>query len=99
MEAVSHFSEVTGLAANLDKSNIFLAGEEDSAKQTILKRTGFALGSLPIMYLGLPLTSRKWNKMDCKQLVDKITARIREAYSKHQSYAGRYYHGRVIFYV
>nr|XP_016481576.1 PREDICTED: uncharacterized protein LOC107802576 [Nicotiana tabacum] len=49
MEALQHFSDVTGLEANIDKSS---------------------------MYLDLPLTSRKWNKMDYKQLVDKITNKI-----------------------
>ncbi|KAH0738207.1 hypothetical protein KY290_036912 [Solanum tuberosum] len=89
MEALHHFSEVTGLVANLDKSNIFIAGVENGVKQTILAKIGFSLGCLPIKYLGLPLTSKKWNKMDCQQMVDKITNKIKEAYSKHLSYAGR----------
>lgn len=67
MEALKHFSEVTGLVANMDKSSIFLAGMEDSTKQLILKGTGFVLGSLSIRYLGLPLSSKKWSKVECHQ--------------------------------
>lgn len=51
-------------------------------------RTGFSIGSLPIIYFGLPLSS-KWSKMECYQLVEKITTRITQAYSRHLSYAGR----------
>ncbi|XP_059302055.1 uncharacterized protein LOC132053985 [Lycium ferocissimum] len=79
MEALSPFSKVTGLVANLDKSNIFLAGVDDNTQQEILNRTRFFIGSLPIKYLGLPLTSKKWNSMDCQQLVDQITSRIKGA--------------------
>ncbi|KAH0735285.1 hypothetical protein KY285_010992 [Solanum tuberosum] len=89
MEALDHFSQVTGLIANLDKSNIFIAGVGDEVKQNILTKTGFSLGTPPIKYLGLPLTSKKWTKMECQQLVDKIIARIQSAYAKLLSYAGR----------
>lgn len=36
MEALSHFSEVTGLEANMEKSNIFIAGVDESTKDSIL---------------------------------------------------------------
>ncbi|WMV57688.1 hypothetical protein MTR67_051073 [Solanum verrucosum] len=89
IEVLNHFSRVTGLVANLDKSNIFVAGVDDAMKEQILQLTGFTLGDLPIRYLGLPLSSKKWTKIDCHQLIDKITNRITSAYSKTLSYAGR----------
>lgn len=56
MEALRHFSSVTGLEANLQKSNIFLADMEGEVKQRILETNGFTLGTLLIRYLGLPLS-------------------------------------------
>lgn len=89
MEALRHFSQVAGLEANLQKSNIFLAGMDEPTKENILRSTGFTLGSLPIRYLCLPLSSKRWNKMDCAQLVEKITKRISVGYTRQLSYAGR----------
>lgn len=88
MEALRPFSDATGLITNQEKSNIFLAGVNDEVKQGILDRTDFPLGTLPIRYLGLPLSSNKWSKIDCHQLDEKITSRI-TAYSRQLSYAGR----------
>lgn len=59
MEALNHFSSVTGLVANVDKTNIFLAGMEDAKQEEILTCTSFSIGTLPIRYLGLPLSSKK----------------------------------------
>ncbi|XP_019263739.1 PREDICTED: uncharacterized protein LOC109241453 [Nicotiana attenuata] len=88
MEALQHFSDVTRLEANIDKSSMFIVGVDEVTRQNMQKITEFILGTFPIRYLGLPLTSRKWNKMDCKQLVDKITNKI-TAYTRQLSYAGR----------
>ncbi|XP_060188373.1 uncharacterized protein LOC132617397 [Lycium barbarum] len=88
MEALKHFSATTSLVANLEKSNIFLAGMDDDTKASILASTGFSIGALPIRYLGLPLSFKKWNKVDCHQLVDKITKIITNGYSRQLSYAG-----------
>lgn len=49
----------------------------------------FTRGSLPIRYLGLPLSSKKWSKMECHQLVEKITTKINRTYSRLLSYADR----------
>ncbi|XP_047264670.1 uncharacterized protein LOC124896857 [Capsicum annuum] len=89
VEALKHFNAVTGLEANLEKSSIFLAGVKDNIRDQILAMTGFSIGKLPIRYLGLPLSHRKWRKMDCHALVGKITERINVTNSKKLSYAGR----------
>lgn len=83
IEALSHFSKVIGLVANMDKSSIFMAREQ------LLLKTGFTLGRLPISYLGLPLSPKEWSKMECHQLIEKITQRITTVYSKKLSYADR----------
>lgn len=53
---------VTVLFANEEKSNIFLASIEDSLQAKIHNIQSFLIGSLPIRYPGLPLSSNKWGK-------------------------------------
>lgn len=65
MEALDHFSEVTELVANRNKSNIFIAGVDAYFEERILEKTGFSIGTLPIRYLGLHLSSKKWRKVEC----------------------------------
>lgn len=61
----------------------------EKAKFRILSSAGFSMDLLPIRYLGLPLSSKKWNKVDCYQLVEKITKKITIGYSRQLSYVGR----------
>lgn len=89
MEAMSHFSNSTGLVANIEKSNLFMAGVDASTKEKLLNMTGFSEGSFPIRYLGLPLSPKKWSKIECHQLCLKITEKIRAVSTRHLSYAGR----------
>ncbi|WMV23227.1 hypothetical protein MTR67_016612 [Solanum verrucosum] len=87
MEALAHFTKVSGLEANMEKSSLFLAGVDDGIRDQLLIRTGFTIGEFPIKYLGLPLSPKKWKLMDCHALIAKITQRITVTYSKHLSYA------------
>lgn len=59
-ETLTHFSIITGLVANKEKSNIFLAGMKDSIKSQLISLTGFSQGTFPIIYVGLPLFFKKW---------------------------------------
>ncbi|XP_060217033.1 uncharacterized protein LOC132644456 [Lycium barbarum] len=89
MEALHHFSAVTGLSANSDKSSIYMAGVDDETKTKLLESTCFRAGSFPMKYLGLPLSPKKWTKLDCHQLSMKVTEKIRSVASRHLSYAGK----------
>ncbi|XP_059315810.1 uncharacterized protein LOC132066523 [Lycium ferocissimum] len=89
MEAQEHFTATTGLIANIDKSSMFTAGVDDEMKSKLLSITGFESGTFPIRYLGLPLSRKKWNNLECHQLCLKIAERIRAAAHRHFSYAGR----------
>ncbi|KAH0652846.1 hypothetical protein KY289_030524 [Solanum tuberosum] len=89
MEALVHFSATTGLVANMDKSSLFLTGMTEQVKKQLTDISGFTQGSFPIRYLGLPLTSKRWGKLECHQLVDKITSRIKHTNAKQLSYARR----------
>lgn len=59
---LNHFSRVKGLVANLDKSNVFVAGVDDVMKEQILQLTGFTLGDLPYQILGLAIIIKEMNK-------------------------------------
>lgn len=88
MEAPQHFTNTTGLVANLDKSNIFIVGVDEETRNRLITRTSFVAGVFPMRYLGLPLSPKKWNKLDCMQLIDKITAKIKASSATHLSYVG-----------
>lgn len=62
IEVLNHFSRVKGLVANLDKSNVFVAGVDDVMKEQILQLTGFTLGDLPYQILGLAIIIKEMNK-------------------------------------
>lgn len=71
IEEIKHFSNATGFKANLDKSSMFLAGVDEQIKQMLLSQTWFTIGISPIRYLGLPLSSKKYSRMECHLLVDR----------------------------
>lgn len=73
----------------MEKSSIFIAGVTDRMKNVLLRRTGYTIREFPIRFLGLSLSSKKWSKLECQQLIDKITSRITTTYAKQLSYAGR----------
>ncbi|KAG5611217.1 hypothetical protein H5410_022498 [Solanum commersonii] len=74
MEALVHFSATIGLVANMEKSNRM----NEQVKQQLLEITEITQGSFPIRYLRLPLTFRRWGKLECHKLIDKITNRIKK---------------------
>ncbi|KAH0753929.1 hypothetical protein KY290_024199 [Solanum tuberosum] len=64
----------------MDKSNMFIAGTDEQTKALLLSITGFTVGTFPIRYFGLPLSSKKWSKLECQQLTAKITHRIKNGF-------------------
>ncbi|WMV41291.1 hypothetical protein MTR67_034676 [Solanum verrucosum] len=87
MEALTHFSATIGLVANMEKSNLFVTGVTEEVEKQLLSITGFTTESFLIRYLGLSLTFQRWSKMECHQLVNKLTSRIKNTYAKQLSYA------------
>ena len=45
--------------------------------------------NFPLKYLGVPITSSRLTKVECRNLVKKITARMKIWATKSLSYAGR----------
>ncbi|KAL0392778.1 UNVERIFIED_CONTAM: hypothetical protein Sradi_2500600 [Sesamum radiatum] len=72
MECLQEFREVSGLAVNTAKSNIFTAGIQDDILDEVLAMTEFARGHIPVRYLGIPLAAQRLSVTDYSPLVDQI---------------------------
>lgn len=77
------FSTTTNLEANQEDSNIFLDGVICMVQNKILYITGFQVGTLPIRYLGLPFFHKKWTKIDCHQLSNKIIDKLKAIFTRN----------------
>ncbi|CAN1136539.1 LINE-1 retrotransposable element ORF2 protein [Linum perenne] len=86
---LNEFKEVSGLQFNPEKSKIYLARVDTDAVEDITVASGFCRGELPFRYLGVPLTTGKLRRVDCRALLDKITKRITDWRAKKLSYAGK----------
>ncbi|KAL0310274.1 UNVERIFIED_CONTAM: hypothetical protein Scaly_2943700 [Sesamum calycinum] len=80
---------VPGLKVNPAKSQIILSRAVQQQRQQILEHLGFQEGSLPIKYLGIPLTSSRLTIADCRPLLDKVDTRLAGWNHQTMSYAGR----------
>ncbi|XP_048494563.1 uncharacterized protein LOC125494792 [Beta vulgaris subsp. vulgaris] len=83
------FSEASGLAANMDKSNIYFCGVFEVTSRELAEIVHMQIGELPFTYLGVPLTSKKLSYAQSKPLVQKITNRAQTWIAHLLSYAGR----------
>lgn len=88
-KSFSKFSHASGLAANLDKSEVFFGGIPEYEKAKMQGILGMARGSIPFKYLGAPVSSKKLSIAECRPLVDRVVARIKSWSNKKLSYAGR----------
>ncbi|VFQ98410.1 unnamed protein product [Cuscuta campestris] len=88
-DALNHFSQAFGVRVNPQKSSIFLAGEIKDNRQDILNLVQFPLGSLPVRYLGLPLTSQRASEREFAPLIAKIQDNICKWNTKTLSQVGR----------
>lgn len=77
-DTLAQFHHLSGLLASNQKSLIFLSGVSEDSRDAIVAGSGFQLGRLPIIYLGVPLISTKLKVDDCKMLVEKMT-KLRES--------------------
>ncbi|KAL0295408.1 UNVERIFIED_CONTAM: putative ribonuclease H protein [Sesamum radiatum] len=80
---------MSGLKVNPNKSSIILSKAVRSERQEILEVLGFQEGSLPIKYLGVPLTASRLTIADCQPLLDKVSSRISGWSHLSLSFAGR----------
>ncbi|KAL0292778.1 UNVERIFIED_CONTAM: hypothetical protein Sradi_6973600 [Sesamum radiatum] len=86
---LTEFSELSGLHINPGKSTIILSKSVQRERQHILDLIGFQEGSLPIKYLGVPLTSSRLTVADCQPFIDRLTSRLAGWNHLNLSLAGR----------
>nr|XP_009786560.1 PREDICTED: uncharacterized protein LOC104234656 [Nicotiana sylvestris] len=89
LKAFHHFSGVSRLHANMEKSSFYVAGVTDEFKNLILSEMQFTLGEFPFKYLGVTLSTKKLSIAQCMPLVERITTRIKCWTTKFLSYSGR----------
>ncbi|KAL0299931.1 UNVERIFIED_CONTAM: hypothetical protein Sangu_2461200 [Sesamum angustifolium] len=89
MECLQEFRDISSLAVNTAKSNIFTAGTQNDTLDEALAMTEFARGHMPVRYLGISLTAQRLLVTDYSPLVDQIASCIRKWTTKSLSFAGR----------
>lgn len=89
LNVFNEFEAASGLKISLEKSQIFMAGMCESQRQAILSAFPFEPGTLPVRYLGLPLTTKRMTVSDYSPLIQKIKNRIGSWTNRFLSFAGR----------
>ncbi|KAK4428248.1 hypothetical protein Salat_1124400 [Sesamum alatum] len=89
MECLQKFRNVPGLVVNTAKSDIFTAGIQNNELDSILARTKFSRGEMPVRYLGIPLSAKQLSIADFSLLVDRIENCICKWRTKFFSFTGR----------
>ncbi|XP_060216818.1 uncharacterized protein LOC132644255 [Lycium barbarum] len=89
LHCFEHFSEVSGLKANMEKSCLYIARVTPDFISDLIAEFRFTVGVLPFKYLGVPLSSRKLTISQCMPLVEKIVVRVKCWTSRFISYGGR----------
>ena len=95
MDCLRRFGRYSGLRINSDKSAVFLGsvpdgrdGGEDEASP-ILAATGFAVGTFPFRYLGIPVGPHELLERDYAPLFARISGYLSEWAKRNLSFAGR----------
>lgn len=80
---------MSGLRANVHKSQMFVAGVHGLDRQWIFEVTGIPEGTLPVRYLGIPLAAEGLRVLHYAPLLEKIAEQIGLWTASSLSYAGR----------
>nr|GEX14971.1 hypothetical protein [Tanacetum cinerariifolium] len=75
-KALEEFNSYSGLKANMSKSTVFFGGLTEAEQKGILDIFPFAIGRLPVRYLGVLLLTKKIIATACKPLVEKVKDKI-----------------------
>ena len=89
MENLNHFGDCSGLKVSFSKSSLFTAGINSNDWEDIKNITGFAQGSFPFRYLGIPIADSRLTISQYGPLIDKISGYISAWAGANLSYAGR----------
>ncbi|KAL0295482.1 UNVERIFIED_CONTAM: hypothetical protein Sradi_6835000 [Sesamum radiatum] len=66
-DTLTEFAALSGLNVNPAKSQIILSRAVQQERRQIVEYLGFQEGSLPVRYLGVPLTSSRLTIADCRR--------------------------------
>ena len=89
IQILHEFERRSGLAVSLQKSSFFASGLTDPEIAAIQASTGMPCGSLPMRYLGVPLSTKKLSFQNCEPLLQQIKKRFSSWSVKALSFAGR----------
>ena len=89
LEVMKRFARMSGLHINVAKSSIFASGHNISDLLAAAESLNIGVGTLPIRYLGMPLTTKTLTSHDYEPLIDKIRSRMLCWSNKTLSFAGR----------
>lgn len=89
LEVMKQFADISGLCINVAKSSIFATGQSITPLMSEATSTGITVGTLPVRYLGMPLTTKALTRPDYEPLIDKVCGRMLSWKNKYLSYAGR----------
>ncbi|KAL0313715.1 UNVERIFIED_CONTAM: hypothetical protein Scaly_2907400 [Sesamum calycinum] len=88
-DTLTEFAALSGLNVNPAKSQIILSRAVQQERRQIVEYLGFQEGSLPVRYLGVPLTSSRLTIADCRPLINRIDTQLAGWNQHNLSYAGR----------
>lgn len=89
LEVMNHFARFSGLHINATKYSILVSGGCGTEISMAALGKGIGLRTLPIRYLGLPLTTKTLTRQDYEPLIDKIRKRLPSWTNKSLSYTCR----------
>ncbi|XP_047340244.1 uncharacterized protein LOC124943816 [Impatiens glandulifera] len=83
------FSSVTSLVINEGKFLAFYGGVKEEIKVSNFYIVGILEDSLPVCYLGIPLSAKQLQISHCRSLIEKVKNSMNGWATKRLSYAGR----------
>ena len=88
-QVLTDFHACSGLKANTAESQVIFGGCGTDLQTGCLQINQFQEGSFMLRYLGVPITTSKLSKNECRALVEKIIAKVQLWSSRSFSFAGK----------
>ncbi|KAL9671897.1 hypothetical protein QQ045_009470 [Rhodiola kirilowii] len=86
---LEEFIRCSRLSVNIDKSQLFTAGMDESKRLWIENLLCTKMSALPVRYLGVPLTSKSISAHDCSPIIQRLTMKLDCWNNRLLSRAGR----------
>ncbi|GAA0163805.1 hypothetical protein LIER_19583 [Lithospermum erythrorhizon] len=89
LKLTHEFGDKAGLYPNLDKSLCFFSGVSNETEIRLGRILSIPVGTFPVKYLGVSLTTAVLTTSDCRFFMDKVKNSIDVWSHKNISFAGR----------